>query len=189
MHHYLDDNELVSAAVAGDEQSMSVLIKSLMPCVEAQASRFSDLGALTRHDLIQEGLLGAVRAVFGFDGSKNVRFRTYAETCISNGIADAVRNQSRQKHTPLNSYVSIDEVELSGINPHDPERVISMAEEMELIKACIDNELTDLEYGVLMRHIAGYGYEEIALSLDVSTKSVDNALTRARNKIKAARNA
>lgn len=188
MLHYSDDNELVAAAVAGDEQAMSVLIRSLMPCVEVQASKFSDLGAMTRHDLIQEGLLGVVRAVFGFDGEKNVRFRTYAETCIANSIADAVRNQSRKKHTPLNSYVPIDEVELTGVNPHDPERVVFMAEEMKQIKSCIDNELTDLEYSVLMRHIAGDSYEEIASNLGISTKSVDNALTRARNKIKAARN-
>ncbi|MBQ8784275.1 MAG: sigma-70 family RNA polymerase sigma factor [Clostridia bacterium] len=188
MLHYRDDNELVSAAVAGDEQAMSALIKSLMPCVEVQASKFSDLGALTRHDLIQEGLLGAVRAVFGFDSKKSVKFKTYAEACIANSIADAVRNQSRKKHSPLNSYVSIDEVELTGVNPHDPERVVFMAEEMEQIKSCIDNELTDLEYGVLMRHIAGDSYDEIALDLNVSTKSVDNALSRARKKIKSARN-
>ncbi|MBQ8228166.1 MAG: sigma-70 family RNA polymerase sigma factor [Clostridia bacterium] len=188
MLHYRDDNELVAAAVAGDEQAMSGLIKSLMPCVEVQVSKFSNLGALTRHDLIQEGLLGAVRAVFSFNTDKDVLFKTYAEVCITNSIADAVRNQTRKKHTPLNSYVPIDEVELSGVNPHDPERVVFMAEEMEQIKACIDNELTDLEYGVLMRHIAGDSYDEIALDLNVSIKSVDNALARARKKIKAARN-
>ncbi|MBP3329047.1 MAG: RNA polymerase sporulation sigma factor SigH, partial [Clostridia bacterium] len=82
----------------------------------------------------------------------------------------------------------IDEVELTGVNPHDPERVVFMAEEMKQIKSCIDNELTDLEYSVLMRHIAGDSYEEIASNLVISTKSVDNALARARNKIKAARN-
>ncbi len=188
MRHYRDDNELVTAAVAGDEQAMSGLIKSLMPCIEVQVSKFPNLGSLTRSDLIQEGLLGVVRAVFSFDSSKEVRFKTYAEACISNGIADAVRNQTRKKHSPLNGYVSIDEVELSGVNPHDPERVVFMAEEMEQIKACIDNELTDLEYNVLMRHIAGDSYEEIALELNISTKSVDNALSRARKKIKAARN-
>lgn len=188
MHHYLDDNELVAAAVAGDEQAMSAIIKSLKPCVEVQASRVSDCCSLTRSDLIQEGFLGVVRAVFGFDSSLGVKFSTYAEACVTNSIVDALRNQSRKKHTPLNSYVSLDDVELTGVNPHDPERVVFMAEEMEQIIACIENELTDLEYGVLMRHIAGDSYDEIALSLNVSTKSVDNALARARKKIKAARN-
>ncbi len=187
MHHYSDD-ELVAAAVAGDEQAMSVLIKSLMPCVEVQASRFSELGALTRSDLIQEGLLGVVRAVFGFDREKGIKFSTFAETCIYNSVADAVRKQSRKKHCPLNSYVPIDEVELTGVNPHDPERVVFMAEEMEQIRTCINNSLTDLEYGVLIRHIADDSYDEIARSLDVSVKSVGNALSRARKKIKAARN-
>lgn len=188
MHHYRDDNELVAAAVAGDEQAMSAVIKNLMPCVEVQASKFSDLGAMTRHDLIQEGFLGAVRAVFGFDSQKDVKFKTYAETCIANSIADAVRSQLRKKHSPLNSYVPLEEVELTGINPHDPERVVFMAEEMEQIKSCINNELTDLEYRVLMSHIAGDSYDEIALNLNISVKSVDNALSRARKKIKAARN-
>ncbi len=188
MHHYRDDNELVATAVAGDEQAMSIIVKSLMPCVEVQASKFSDFGALTRNDLIQEGLLGGVRAVFSFDSTKDASFKTYAEVCIANSIATAVRNHSRKKHRPLNSYVSIDEVELSGDNPHDPESIVFMAEEMEQIKACIENELTELEYGVLMRHIAGDSYSEIAESLSVSIKSVDNALSRARKKIKEARN-
>lgn len=187
MHHY-SDNELVAAAVAGDEQAMSKIIQSLMPCVEVQASKFSDFGALTRHDLIQEGLLGGVRAVFSFDSAKDTKFKTYAEVCIYNSIATAVRNQSRVKHAPLNSYVPIDEVELIGENLHDPETIVFMAEEMEQIKNCIENDLTQLEYGVLMRHIAGDSYSEIAETFGISTKSVDNALSRARKKIKAARN-
>ncbi len=188
MLHYHNDNELVRAAVTGDEQAMSVLIKGLMPCVEAQASKFSNPGALTRNDLIQEGLLGVVRAVFGFDSQKDIKFSTFAEACVANSIADAVRKQTRKKHSPLNSYVPLDEIELTGFNPHDPERVVFMAEEMEQITNCINNELTDIEYGVLMRHIAGDSYDEIAVELNVSRKSVDNALSRARKKIKAARN-
>lgn len=185
---YRDENELVAAAVAGNEQAMSCLIRSMMPFIEVQASRFFDSGALTRNDLIQEGLLGLVRAAFGFKSDKNVLFKTYAETCVSNSIADAVRNQNRKKHSPLNSYVPIEEVEYSGFNPHDPERAVFEAEEMEQIKSCINNELTDLEYSVLMRHIAGDSYDEIAGELNVSVKSVDNALSRARKKIKASRN-
>ncbi len=188
MDHYLCDNDTVAAAVAGDEQAMSAIIKSLMPCVEAEASNFTCFGALTRHDLIQEGLLAVVRAVFSFDAKKDVKFSTYAGACITNGILSAVRANSRKKHSPLNGYVPIDEVELQGENPHDPERAVFLAEEMAQIRTCIENELTDLEYNVLMHHIAGDGYDEMAKTLGVSVKSVDNALSRARKKIKTARN-
>ncbi len=187
MHHYNDD-ELVAAAVAGDEQAMSMLIKGLMPCVEAQVSKFSDVGALTRHDLIQEGLLGGVRAVFSYDATKNVKFETYAQVCVNNSILSAVRSQNRVKHSPLNSYVSIDEIEIHSEGSHNPEFAVFMAEEMEQIRSCIENELTPLEYSVLMRHIAGDSYDEIAQNLNISNKSVDNALSRARKKIKSARN-
>ncbi len=188
MNRYQDDNELVAAAVKGDEQAMSLIIKSLMPCVEVEASKYFDYVGLTRNDLIQEGLLGGVRAVFSFDSKKEAQFKTYAKVCIQNSISTAMRNQSRGKHIPLNSFVPLDEVELTGDNPHDPETVVFMAEEMEQIRSCIKNELTQLEYGVLMRHIAGDSYSEIAEKFNISTKSVDNALSRSRKKLKAARN-
>lgn len=187
MNHYVD-NDMVVAAVAGDEQSMSAIISSLMPCVEAKVSSVTCFGAITRHDLIQEGLLAVVRAVFSFDEKRDVKFNTYAQACISNAITSALRNQQRLKHSPLNGYVSLDEIELSGENPHDPEKVVSMAEEMEHIRFCMENELTELEYNVLMRHISGDSYEEIAQSIGVSLRSVGNALSRARKKLKAARN-
>ncbi len=188
MHHYLNDNEMIAAAVAGDEQAMSLIIKNLVPCVELEASKHSEVAGLTRNDLVQEGLLGGVRAVFSFDPQKGAGFKTYAKVCIQNSISTAIRNQSRGKHIPLNSFVPLDEVEITGDNSHDPETIVFMAEEMKQIISCIENELTQLEYGVLMRHIAGDNYGEIAKRFNISTKSVDNALSRSRKKLKSARN-
>lgn len=186
MPDYRNDYELISAATAGDESAMSQLIKSVMPCVEANASLNAGSGAITRYDLIQEGLIGAINAIFSFDESKGAKFSTYAEKCISNSISSAVKKNSRQKQQPLNTYVPLEDVENSLVgNSGNPESVVSMEESVGMIQSCIDTKLTPLERDVLMLHIADDSYEQISDKLGINTKAVGNALSRARQKIKA----
>ena len=186
MPDFHSDNELITAATAGDEGAMSHLIKSVMPCIEAAASLNAGSGAITRCDLIQEGLMGAVKAIFGFDKSKGVRFSTYAQRCIENSISTAVRNSTRRKQQPLNAYVPLEDVENSLVgNTGNPESVVFMEESVDIIQNCIDTKLTVLEKDVLLLHIAEDSYEQISQKLGITTKAVGNALGRARQKIKA----
>lgn len=187
MSHYLNDNELVSAARTGDNEAMSDLIKAVMPCIESIASVNAGSGTITRHDLIQEGYLGAINAIYSFDESKGVRFTTYAQACITNSIYSAVKKHNRKKQRPLNAYVPLDELDeaIGGFAPA-PEALVTAREEIALILKCIDEELTSLEKDVLLAHIAGKNGKAISEQLGIEPKAVANALSRARKKIKSA---
>ena len=186
MPDYQSDNELVTAAVAGDKDAMSALISSVMPAVEVAATMNAGNGTITRSDLIQEGLIGAINAIFSFDSSKGIKFSTYAQKCISNRIYSVVRDNGREKRQSNNSYVPLDEIQnaVSG-SSNDPETVISMEENVETIQSCIDTKLTDLEREALLLHIADNSYEQISQKLGINARAVGNALSRARQKIKA----
>ncbi len=186
MPDFHSDNQLIQAATAGDEGAMSHLIKSVMPCIEAAASLNAGGGAITRSDLIQEGLIGAVNAIFSFDESRGASFCTYARRCIENSISTAVRNSTRRKQQPLNAYVPLEDVENSLIETAgNPESVVSMEESVGVIQSCIDQKLTALEKDVLLLHIAEDSYGRISQKLGITEKAVGNALSRARQKIKA----
>lgn len=179
----LNENVL-NAALNGDRTAMNELVAVFAPVVESIASAFAGRCPLTRSDLIQEGMLGLLSSVYGYDSSKGAAFKTYASKCISNSIAGAVRSQLRAKHMPLNGYVSLDSLEAAGGFTADPQATVDMQERMNLIYEKIRNELTPLERNVLGLHIAGHDYNTIAERLSVSAKVVDNALQRARKKLK-----
>lgn len=186
MPDYRNDNEFVSAAIAGNEDAMSKLITSVMPSIESAASLNAGNGTITRSDLIQEGLIGAINAIFSFDESKGAKFSTYAQRCISNRIASVVRDSSREKRRPGIPDISLEDVEVSlSENLSNPESVVSMEEGVQAIQKCIDTKLTALERDVIMLHIAEADCDEIAEKLGISRKSVNNALSRGRQKIRA----
>lgn len=185
MPDYNSDKELIQAARTGDESAMSHLIKSVMPSIESVASLNAGDGAITRFDLIQEGLIGAVNAIFSFDENKGAKFSTYAQRCISNSISSALRNNSRNKQQPLNTYIPLEDIEnsLAG-SSGNPESVVFMEENVDIIYNCIESKLTTLERDVLLLHIADDSYEKISQKLGITTKAVGNALNRARRKIR-----
>lgn len=184
-----DSDRLVESARSGDEQAMTELIKLVMPVVESEAGKAQTFGAVTGYDLVQEGMLGFLNAVFSYREGGEASFLTYAGVCIKNSITSALRAQGRKKHRPLNSYVPLDELDSADkLSESDPESVLSMEDNIACIMRCIEQDLTELERRVIKLHIGGSSYEQTARQLGISTKSVDNALTRARKKIKAASN-
>lgn len=176
-------SEKVCAARYGDKAAMNELISALAPTVESIASGYVGRCPMTRNDLIQEGMVGLLGSVYGYSADGDVRFETYATVCISNRIKSAVRNQLRSKHLPLNDYVSLDEIDVSD-ELSDPQAVVDMRESLEDFTERIEKKLTPLEKNVVRLHVGGHNYSSIADMLSVSTKSVDNALQRARKKLK-----
>lgn len=181
-----NDNELAAAAVAGDKDAMSNLISSVLPSIEVAATLNAGNGTITRSDLIQEGLIGAINAIFSFDASRGIKFSTYAQKCVTNRITSVVRDNGREKRQTNNTYVSLDDVENAvSLGSGNPETVVSMEESVESIKNCIDTKLTELEKNVLLLHIADESYEQISQKLGINARAVGNALGRARQKIRA----
>jgi RNA polymerase sigma factor, sigma-70 family len=147
-------------------------------------------------DLIQEGLLGLYKAVRDYRTDRESSFRNFAELCITRQIITAVKTATRNKHTPLNQYVSfsqspaaagdsdstLDEI-LPGPTAFDPVNQVIATEELESLVSCLSSVLSELESRVLSLYLDGYSYEEIAEKLDCDTKTVDNALQRVKRKV------
>lgn len=183
MNRIPTSSDTVYAARYGDKAAMNELISAFAPAVERVASRYVGRCPMTRSDLIQEGMIGLLGSVYGYDDKEGTGFETYATVCISNRIKSAVRNQLRAKHMPLNSYVDIDDVDITD-SQSDPQTIIDMQERYGDLSDSIEKRLTQLEKDVLRLHIGGHNYSSIAEVLSISVKSVDNALQRARKKLK-----
>ncbi|MBO5421538.1 MAG: sigma-70 family RNA polymerase sigma factor [Clostridia bacterium] len=175
--------DTLNAARNGDNEAMNELIRAFAPTVERIAASYVGRCPLTHSDLIQEGMIGLLSSVYGYSSSVGAEFTTYSVKCISNCIMSAVRNQLRNKHIPLNSYVLIDSIDLAD-GQANPEVVVEMQDRMGQLREKISNELSSLEQDVLRLHIAGHNYNSIAEKLSVTEKTVDNALQRARKKLK-----
>jgi RNA polymerase sporulation-specific sigma factor len=163
--------------------------------VRLKASSYFLLGGES-DDLIQEGLLGLYKAVRDYRTDRESSFRNFAELCITRQIITAVKTATRNKHTPLNQYVSfsqspaaagdsdstLDEV-LPGPTASDPVNQVIATEELASLVTCLSGVLSELESRVLSLYLDGYSYEVIAERLDCDTKTVDNALQRVKRKV------
>jgi RNA polymerase sporulation-specific sigma factor len=148
-----------------------------------------------REDIIQEGMIGLYKAVRDYNKDKLTSFKAFAELCITRQIITAIKTATRQKHIPLNSYVSLnkpiyDEESdrtlldvISGAKITDPEELIISREELASMESKIGEILSDLELEVLMLYLEGRSYQEIAVDLDRHVKSIDNALQRVKRKL------
>ena len=194
---HVSDEELVAKARAGDEVSLEALLNRYRHYARAKARTYFLAGA-DREDIVQEGMIGLFKSVRDFDIEKNTAFRAFAELCITRQIITAIKTATRQKHMPLNSYVSLnksasagggDETERSleeslvGDAIDDPAELVISSEEISNIKASMGRLLSELETEVLQLYIDGKSYQEIADMLGRHVKSIDNALQRIKRKL------
>lgn len=188
------DEELVAMAKSGNDRALEYILCKYQNFVKAKAKSYFLIGA-DKEDIYQEGMIGLFKAIRDFKDDKLASFKVFAELCITRQIITAVKTATRQKHIPLNTYVSLnkpiyDEESdrtlldiLSGIRVSDPEELIIDREEMESIESKIEEVLSGLEMEVLNSYLDGKSYQEIATDLDRQAKSIDNALQRVKRKL------
>lgn len=188
------DEQIVDHARLGDRIAEEYLINKYKNFVRAKARSYFLIGA-DREDIIQEGMIGLYKAIRDFKSDKLASFRAFAELCITRQIITAIKTATRQKHIPLNSYVSLnkpiyDEESdrtlldvLSGNKITDPEELVISREEFVDIESKMGEFLSELEREVLNAYLDGKSYQEIAQELDRHVKSIDNALQRVKRKL------
>jgi RNA polymerase sporulation-specific sigma factor len=191
----LEDEYLVALAKRGQADAYDRIVRRYRGFVRLKASAYFMLGGES-DDLIQEGLLGLFKAVRDFRSDRESSFRNFAELCITRQIITAVKTASRNKHSPLNQYVSfgqspaaagdgettLEEV-LPGPAINDPVNQVIATEELSSLVACLSSVLSDLESRVLSLYLDGHSYEVIGERLECDTKTVDNALQRVKRKV------
>lgn len=177
-----------------DNQALDYLINKYRPFVRAKTRTYFLIGA-DSEDIVQEGMIGLYKAIRDFRNDKLSSFRAFAELCVTRQIITAIKTATRQKHIPLNSYISInkpiyDEESdrtlldvLPGGQVSDPEEMVISQEEYIDIEAKMEEILSDLEWKVLMSYLDGKSYQEIAVDLKRHVKSIDNALQRVKRKL------
>jgi RNA polymerase sporulation-specific sigma factor len=191
----LSDDELVARFQGGDNDSLDVLLQRYRRFTRAKARGYFLIGA-DSDDIEQEGMIGLFKAVRDFRPDRQASFRAFAELCITRQIITAIKTATRQKHQPLNSYLS-----LSGTRPGDEngsgtveevleakglidpiEFIISM-EDLRSMRRMMSEMLSKLEVEVLRLYVEGKSYQEIAEVLGRHVKSIDNALQRIKRKL------
>lgn len=190
----MTDEDVVIDAHDGSLDALEYLINKYKNFVRAKARSYFLIGA-DREDIIQEGMIGLYKAVRDFRSDKLASFRAFAELCVTRQIITAIKTATRQKHIPLNSYVSLNKPlyeedsdrtlmdVLSGTKVSDPEDLIIGREEFGDIEEKMGEILSDLEWKVLMSYLDGRSYQEIAGDLNRHVKSIDNALQRVKRKL------
>jgi len=190
----MDDEQIVELAKAGNSFAEEYLINKYKNFVRAKARSYFLIGA-DKEDIIQEGMIGLYKAIRDFRSDKLASFRAFAELCITRQIITAIKTATRQKHIPLNSYISLnkpiyDEDSdrtlldiISGTRITDPEELIIDREEFYDIEEKMGKILSSLEWEVLMYYLEGKSYQEIAVDLNRHVKSIDNALQRVKRKL------
>jgi len=191
----LEDSYLVALAKQDRADAYDRIVKRYYGFVRLKASSYFLIGG-DADDLIQEGLVGLYKAVRDFRSDRESSFRNFAELCITRQIITAVKTSTRNKHTPLNEYVSfsqtpaaagegdvtLDEL-LPGPSSGDPANQAIASEELHSLVACLSSVLSELESSVLSLYLDGNSYESVAQLLECDTKTVDNALQRVKRKV------
>jgi RNA polymerase sporulation-specific sigma factor len=188
------DEELVEIARSGDEHAIEVLLARYRHYARAKARSYFLAGA-DKEDIVQEGMIGLYKAIRDYQHERNIAFRSFAELCMTRQIITAIKTATRQKHVPLNSYVSLnrpaseDEGDrtladsLAADPLIDPAELVISAEEVESLKSSMGELLSSLETEVLRLYMDGKSYQEIGDILGRHVKSIDNALQRIKRKL------
>lgn len=188
------DDDIIIKARAGSNDAFEYLINKYKNFVRSKARAYFLIGA-DREDIIQEGMIGLCKAIRDYKPDKLSSFKAFAELCITRQIITAIKTATRQKHIPLNSYVSLnkplydDESDrtlidiISEGSVSDPEQMIINREEFSGIELKMEQILSELEWEVLSLYLEGRSYQEISEELDRHVKSIDNALQRVKRKL------
>lgn len=191
----MTDEEIVRLAQQdGEDEALEYLLNKYKNFVRAKARSYFLIGA-DHEDIVQEGMIGLYKAIRDYREDRSSSFRAFAELCVTRQIITAIKTATRQKHIPLNSYVSLnrpiyeedsDRTLLDVITedvPTNPEKMMIDREELDVIEGRIGSMLSDLEKEVLVRYIEGKSYVEISEEINGHVKSVDNALQRIKRKL------
>lgn len=188
------DEVIAVEAKEGNKRAQEYLISKYENFVKSKAKSYFLIGA-DKEDIYQEGMIGLYKAIRDFKVDKLTSFRAFAEICVTRQIITAIKTATRQKHIPLNTYVSLNkpiyEEEsdrtlldvIAGIKITDPEELVIGQEQMEMIQGEMTKVLSELELEVLHSYLDGKSYQEIACDLDRHAKSIDNALQRVKRKL------
>lgn len=190
----LDDDGLLALVRQDNNQALDILINRYKNFVRAKARTYFLIGA-DREDIIQEGMIGLYKAIRDYDGDKLASFRGFAELCITRQILTAIKMATRQKHIPLNSYVSLDKPiydeesdrtlldVITGVEAIDPQELLINREKFGDLQVKLSELLSDLERKVLDLYVEGRTYQEISIELKRHEKSIDNAIQRVKRKL------
>lgn len=190
----MEDEDVVEVAKSENALAVEFLLYKYKNFVRSKARSYFLIGA-DRDDIIQEGMIGLYKAIRDYDKNKLTSFKSFAEICITRQIITAIKSATRQKHMPLNSYVSLnkpvyeEESErtlldmISGNKTTDPMELFIGREDMDIMESKIGKMLSELEMEVLMSYIDGKTYQEISADLNRHVKSIDNALQRVKRKL------
>lgn len=188
------DEEIVIEAKKGNIRAQEYLMNKYQNFVKAKAKSYFLIGA-DKEDIYQEGMIGLYKAIRDFKADKLSSFKAFAELCVTRQIITAIKTATRQKHIPLNTYISLnkpvyDEESdrtlldiLSMAKVSDPEELLISEEELKYIENEIGEVLSELEMEVLGSYLDGKSYQEIACDLNRHAKSIDNALQRVKRKL------
>ena len=188
----MNDEQLIELIKSGDKYAIDFLIEKYKDLVNMKVSKYFIIGA-EKEDIIQEGMIGLFKAIQSFKSDKQNSFKTFANLCIERQLITAIKTSNRQKHMPLNSYLSLsasaynnedDDSDSSMIEffdshtTEDPLETLTKKEYYQTVENAIDKSLSDFEKQVLRRFIKGESYVNIAESLNTPVKSVDNEIQR-----------
>ena len=191
----MTDEEIVALAQQdGEDAALEYLLNKYKNFVRAKARSYFLIGA-DHEDIVQEGMIGLYKAIRDYREDRLSSFRAFAELCVTRQIITAIKTATRQKHIPLNSYVSLyrpifeedsDRTLLDVITeetPSNPEEMLIDREDLSVIEGRIGSLLSDLEKQVLVRYVEGKSYVEISEEMNRHVKSIDNALQRVKRKL------
>ncbi len=190
----LSDEQIVQMAQSGDSEAMDYILETYKNLVRSRARSYFLVGA-DHEDIVQEGMIGLYKAIRDYKSEKQTAFAVFAEICVTRQIITAIKTATRQKHIPLNNYISLDKpaynedsnrtlVEvIRETNLTSPESLMISSEDFSDIKENLNHLLTPLEMDALSGYIEGKSYQEISAQSGHHVKAVDNALQRVKRKL------
>lgn len=191
----LEDDELIKLAHHGHSHALDFLISKYRTFVRAKARTYFLIGA-DHDDIMQEGMIGLYKAIRDYKVDKLSSFKAFAELCVTRQIITAIKTATRQKHMPLNSYVSLDkpiydeesertllDVLVNSTVIDDPQDLLVNQEKYGMMEVKLAEVLSELEREVLALYLDGRTYQEISMELKRHVKSIDNALQRVKRKL------